>query len=68
MSERSDRQSARMKAIMQTLQATGEVSVKDLCVLHNASLATVRRDLLQLELRGLLRRTHGGAVSIEPLF
>lgn len=32
------------------------------------SLATVRRDLQELEERGLLRRTHGGAVAIEPLF
>ena len=29
---------------------------------------TVRRDLDALERQGLLRRTHGGAVSIEPLF
>jgi len=29
---------------------------------------TVRRDLDALDEKGLLRRTHGGAVSIEPLF
>lgn len=31
-------------------------------------MATVRRELQALEDRSLLRRTHGGAVSIEPLF
>lgn len=32
------------------------------------SVVTIRRDLDQLERDGLLQRTHGGAVSIEPLF
>jgi DeoR/GlpR family transcriptional regulator of sugar metabolism len=32
------------------------------------SVVTVRRDLDTLESKGILRRTHGGAVSIEPLF
>jgi DeoR family transcriptional regulator of aga operon len=31
-------------------------------------VVTIRRDLDVLEQQGLLRRTHGGAVSIEPLF
>ncbi|HVB58365.1 MAG TPA: DeoR/GlpR family DNA-binding transcription regulator [Candidatus Acidoferrales bacterium] len=68
MSARSDRQAARLKAIIQALQETGEVNVLGLRSRFNASIATIRRDLLQLESRGLLRRTHGGAVSIEPLF
>ncbi len=42
---------------METLSAQLDVSV-----------VTIRRDLDTLEQKGLLRRTHGGAVSIEPLF
>jgi DeoR family transcriptional regulator of aga operon len=34
----------------------------------DVSLVTIRRDLDVLEGQGMLRRTHGGAVTIEPLF
>ena len=34
----------------------------------SVSVVTVRRDLDALDQKGLLQRTHGGAVSIEPLF
>ena len=68
MSERSERRSNRTKSILSELQRTGSVSINDLCQRFDASVATIRRDLQQLEEQGLLRRTHGGAVSIEPLF
>jgi DeoR family transcriptional regulator of aga operon len=42
--------------------------VDQLAVVLGVSFATVRRDLQDLEDKGLLRRTHGGAISIEPLF
>jgi DeoR family transcriptional regulator of aga operon len=42
--------------------------VDDLSNELRVSVVTIRRDLDTLEQRGLLRRTHGGAVSIEPLF
>jgi len=44
------------------------VAIDDLCTALNASLATIRRDLDDLENRSLLRRTRGGAVPIGPLF
>lgn len=68
MSERSDRQASRLRSIQQALQESGSISIAELCERFEASVATIRRDLLQLESRGLLRRTHGGAASIEPLF
>lgn len=68
MSNRSERQSSRIKAIVRELQQAGSVTISDLCEHYQASIATVRRDLRQLEEQGLLRRTHGGAVPIEPLF
>lgn len=67
--ERSnDRQQARLETILKALQKSGSVSVEDLSKGLQISRVTVRRDLDTLETRGLLRRTHGGAVSIEPFF
>jgi DeoR/GlpR family transcriptional regulator of sugar metabolism len=66
--ERSDKQSNRTLAILRELRQAGSVSVDALRDKLEVSLATVRRDLQELEERGLLRRTHGGAVPIEPLF
>lgn len=68
MPNRSERQSLRLKSILEELQQTTSISIRDLCIKHDASIATIRRDLQQLEEKGLLRRTHGGAIPIEPLF
>lgn len=57
----------RSEQILQELLRTGEVSVEALAKLLNVSASTVRRDLTHLERRGLLRRTHGGAVPVEPM-
>jgi DeoR family transcriptional regulator of aga operon len=57
----------RNERILRALQHAGSVTVEDLCSLLNVSIATVRRDLQELEDRGLLRRTHGGATIVEPL-
>jgi DeoR/GlpR family transcriptional regulator of sugar metabolism len=67
-SESPDRQQVRLTAILTALQKSGAVSVEGLSKELDVSLVTVRRDLDALEGQGLLRRTHGGAVSIEPLF
>jgi len=63
-----DKQRARFTAILTGLQQTGRVSVETLSEQLRVSVVTVRRDLDALDEKGLLRRTHGGAVSIEPLF
>lgn len=63
-----DKQQQRVAAILTSLQKTGSVSVEDLAEQLAVTVVTIRRDLDALEQRGLLRRTHGGAVSIEPLF
>jgi DeoR family transcriptional regulator of aga operon len=57
----------RTEEILKELLRTGEVSVSDLVRQLNVSPATVRRALRSLERKGLLRRTHGGAVALEPL-
>lgn len=61
-------QQQRIQFILTSLQETGSVVVEDLAEKLKVSVVTIRRDLDQLEQQGLLRRTHGGAVSIEPLF
>jgi DeoR family transcriptional regulator of aga operon len=68
MAKQSDKQASRTAVILKELRQEGSVSVDILRDRLSVSLATVRRDLQELENRGLLRRTHGGAVPIEPLF
>lgn len=65
---RIDKQEARLITILGALQQSGAVTVEDLSESLGVSIVTIRRDLHTLEERGLLRRTHGGAESIEPLF
>jgi DeoR family transcriptional regulator of aga operon len=66
--ESPDKQQVRLNAILTALQQSGSVSVEALSKELDVSLVTIRRDLDALEAQGLLRRTHGGAVSIEPFF
>ncbi|MGA7887179.1 MAG: DeoR/GlpR family DNA-binding transcription regulator [Acidobacteriaceae bacterium] len=61
-------QQQRFHSILGELQEHGSVAVEDLSAQLGVSVVTIRRDLDLLEQQGLLRRTHGGAVSIEPLF
>jgi DeoR family transcriptional regulator of aga operon len=61
-------QQQRFHSILTGLQETGLVAVDELSEHLGVSVVTIRRDLDLLEQQGLLRRTHGGAVSIEPLF
>lgn len=61
-------QQQRFHAILTGLQETGSVAVDELSDKLEVSVVTIRRDLDLLEQQGLLRRSHGGAVSIEPLF
>ncbi|HWA96024.1 MAG TPA: DeoR/GlpR family DNA-binding transcription regulator [Terracidiphilus sp.] len=64
----SEKQQQRFKAVLTALQQNGSVSVDELSTELGVTVVTVRRDLDTLEQQGLLRRTHGGAVSLEPLF
>jgi DeoR/GlpR family transcriptional regulator of sugar metabolism len=63
-----EKQQQRVNTILTSLQETSSVTVDDLAEQLRVSVVTIRRDLDLLEQQGLLRRTHGGAVSIEPLF
>ena len=54
----------RHKEILNMLAETGSVSIKELMQALYVSEATVRRDLCELEKKGALKRTFGGARAI----
>ncbi|MGO3150644.1 DeoR/GlpR family DNA-binding transcription regulator [Glutamicibacter ardleyensis] len=55
----------RHRLITDQLAAEGKVTVAQLAERFEITAETVRRDLAQLESENLLRRVHGGAVSIS---
>lgn len=55
----------RQRLILNELKKQGSVNVIDLVDQLSASESTIRRDLLELDRKGLLKRVHGGAVLIE---
>lgn len=57
----------RVQAIQTELLRNGRITVQQLADRLNVSVATVRRDLAELQRSGGLRRTHGGAIPLEPL-
>lgn len=57
----------RLQKIAEYVQNKSRASVQDLCDLFQVSESTTRRDLKELENRGLLKRTHGGAVYLQTV-
>ncbi len=55
----------RRRAILEILNRDGRVLVKDLAVKFDTSHVTIRNDLEVLHSRGMLHRTHGGALPLE---
>lgn len=58
--------SARQSFIRRLVEEKGQISVAQLNQILEVSEATIRRDLEQLAAQGWVRRTHGGAVRVEP--
>lgn len=56
----------RQAYIAQMVATQGKVRVAQLTQHFGVSEPTVRKDLAVLEQKGLLKRTHGGAVSVRP--
>jgi DeoR family transcriptional regulator of aga operon len=56
----------RHQLILKKLQDTGHVNVQELSTQMNVSDVTIRKDLILLEDKGLLFRTHGGASKTNP--
>jgi DeoR family fructose operon transcriptional repressor len=57
----------RQSRLVEILQQRGQATVAELMALLNVSRDTVRRDLDFLQERGLLLRTHGGAIRSDRL-
>lgn len=55
----------RQLEIIDLLQTEAKVNVSELTQRFGVSLVTVRQDLKKLEDQGVLKRTHGGAVSVD---
>lgn len=55
----------RKNKILQILDKDGVVQVHRLADTFHVSIYTIRRDLSDLENKGLLKKTHGGAVRVE---
>jgi DeoR family fructose operon transcriptional repressor len=55
----------RKQIILSSLEQKGNIEVKELAQKLNTSEITVRRDLALLAEKGLLVRTHGGAVTLS---
>lgn len=55
----------RRDQILATIQKKNRVSVVELSKEFNLGEVTIRRDLSELEGRGLIRRTHGGAILAD---
>ena len=56
----------RQAYIAQMVAAQGKIRVSQITEHFGVSDPTVRKDLTVLEQKGLLKRTHGGAVSVRP--
>lgn len=54
----------RHQLILEEINLRETVSLQELINLTNSSTSTIRRDLSQLEERGMLKRVHGGATQI----
>ena len=65
MSSKTDK---RAKEILRLLLSHGKTSVEELTGLFGTSPASVRRDLVRLEERGLVHRTHGGAMLAGQIY
>jgi DeoR family transcriptional regulator of aga operon len=57
----------REEKIMRLLLGQGSATIEELLATIGSSAPSIRRDLNRLESRGLVRRTHGGAMLVEPL-
>src|SRR5215475_6352926 len=58
--------SVRQLRIRQLIESTEFVDLETLHRETDASVSTLRRDLIELEQQGVLRRVYGGAMAAQP--
>ncbi len=61
-------QEERLEKILELLDRENRLVTKDLPEMLHTTSVTIRKDLAMLEQRGLLKRTHGGAIRTRKLF
>jgi DeoR/GlpR family transcriptional regulator of sugar metabolism len=59
------RQAQRQMRVQELFANEEFVSLEDICGRFSASKSSIRRDLIELERKGVLRRVHGGAISLQ---
>jgi DeoR/GlpR family transcriptional regulator of sugar metabolism len=59
------RQAQRIIKVQELFGKEEFVNFEELCQKFNASKSSIRRDLIELEAKGVLRRVHGGAISLQ---
>jgi len=59
------RQTERILKVQQLFAKQEFVNFEELCDLFKASKSSIRRDLIELEQKGVLKRVHGGAISLQ---
>lgn len=59
------RQAQRILKVQELFSKQEFVNFEQLCQLFSASKSSIRRDLMELERQGVLRRVHGGAISLQ---
>lgn len=57
----------RQQIIKELVVQNNSVQVNELAIEFNVSESTIRRDLREMELKGLLSRTHGGATDVSRM-
>lgn len=57
---------ARRSEIVRMAKTSGLASVEELSAQFGVTASTIRRDLSQLTARGLMARTYGGAIALDP--
>jgi DeoR/GlpR family transcriptional regulator of sugar metabolism len=59
------RQAQRLLEVQEHFSKQEFVSIEELCLRFDASKSSIRRDLIELERKKVLRRVHGGAISLQ---
>ena len=57
----------REQRIIDLLESRGEISIEELSTMLNVSPSTLRRQLALMQSKGLVIRTYGGAMSVNPV-
>ena len=59
------KQAQRLLKVQEIFSKQEFINLDELCRIFNASKSSIRRDLIDLEGKGVLRRVHGGAISLQ---